>query len=93
MSDGRPDGLARIDELAARDNVVLVGRASTVILRDVRHALRVRVIASEGVRAQRIEQRQGLTADAALETVRHANHDLAAGKPPSCTTSCSTPTG
>ena len=68
---------ATILEMAARDNVVLVGRASTVILRDVRHALRVRVIASEHVRAQRIEQ-QGLTAEAALETVRHSDHDLAA---------------
>src|SRR2546428_7738528 len=62
--------------MAARDNVVLVGRASTVILRDVRHALRVRVIASEYVRAQRIE-RQGLTAEAALASVRHSDHDLA----------------
>ena len=68
---------ATVLEMAARDNVVLVGRASTVILRDVRHALRVRVIASEYVRAQRIEQ-QGLTAPAALETVRHSDHDLAA---------------
>jgi cytidylate kinase len=68
---------ATILEMAARDNVVLVGRASAVILRDVRHALRVRVIASEYARAKRIEQ-QGLTAEAALETVRHSDHDLAA---------------
>jgi len=67
---------ATVLEMAARDNVVLVGRASTVILRDVRHALRVRVIASEYVRAQRIE-RQGLTAEAALASVRHSDHDLA----------------
>src|SRR5437867_5545892 len=64
--------------MAARDNGVLVGRASTVILRDVRHALRVRVIASEYVRAQRIERQHGLTAEAALESVRHADHDLGA---------------
>jgi cytidylate kinase len=69
---------ATVLEMAARDNVVLVGRASTVILRDVPHALRVRVIASEYVRAQRIERQQGLTADAALDFVRHADHDLAA---------------
>jgi cytidylate kinase len=65
-------------EMAARDNVVLVGRGSTVILRDVRHALRVRAIASERVRAGRIEQQQGLTGEAALEYLRHADHDLAA---------------
>jgi cytidylate kinase len=69
---------ATVLEMAARDNVVLVGRASTVILRDVPHALRVRVVASEYVRAQRIERQQGLTADAALDFVRHADHDLAA---------------
>src|SRR3989442_2462698 len=70
---------ATVLEMAARDNVVLVGRASTVILREVRHAVRVRVIASEYVRAQRIERQQGLTAEAALESVRHADHDLVAG--------------
>ena len=67
---------ATVLEMAARDNVVLVGRASTVILRGVRHALRARVIAPEQVRAQRIEQRLGLTPEAALESVRHADHDL-----------------
>jgi cytidylate kinase len=65
-------------EMAARDNVVLVGRASTVILREVPHALRVRVIAPEHVRAQRIEREQGLTPEAALEYVREGDRDLAA---------------
>src|SRR5687767_5692104 len=69
---------ATVLEMAARDNVVLVGRASTVILRGVRHALRARVIAPELVRAQRIEQQLGLTPEAALDSVRHADHDLAA---------------
>lgn len=69
---------ATVLEMAARDNVVLVGRASTVILRDVRHAVRARVIASERARAQRIEQGHGSTADAAHATVRHADRDLAA---------------
>ena len=69
---------ATVLEMAARDNVVLVGRASTVVLRGVRHALRARVIAPEQVRAQRIEQQLGLTPEAALDSVRHADHDLAA---------------
>ena len=69
---------ATVLEIAARDNIVLVGRASTVILRDIRHALRARVIAAEQVRAQRIEQDLGLTPEAALESVRQADHDLAA---------------
>lgn len=69
---------ATVLEMAARDNVVLVGRASTVILRDVQHALRARVIAPEHARARRIEQQQGLTPEAAHASVRHADHDLAA---------------
>jgi cytidylate kinase len=68
---------ATVLEMAARDNIVLVGRASTVILRDVRHALRVRVIAAEAVRAQRMQQHLGVTPEAALELVRQADHDLA----------------
>jgi cytidylate kinase len=69
---------AIIFELAARDNVVLVGRASTVMLRDVPHALRVRVIAPEGARAARIEQQQGLTREAALEYVRQTDRERGA---------------
>jgi len=65
-------------EMAARDRVVLVGRASTVILGDVPHALRVRVIAPEPVRAERLEREQGLTAEAARDYVRDADRDLAA---------------
>jgi len=64
-------------EMAARDSVVLVGRASTVILGAVPHALRVRVIAPERGRVERIEGQQGLTSEAALEYVRHSDHDLA----------------
>jgi cytidylate kinase len=65
-------------QLAARGNVVLVGRASTVILGDLPHVLRVRVIAPERIRADRIERQQGLTAAAALDYVRDADRDLAA---------------
>jgi cytidylate kinase len=69
---------ATVLELAARGNVVLVGRASTVILADVPHALRVRVIAPERLRADRIERQQGLTGAAAVDYVRDADRDLAA---------------
>ncbi|RPH82726.1 MAG: BON domain-containing protein [Candidatus Rokuibacteriota bacterium] len=65
-------------EMAARDRVVLVGRASTVILGDVAHALRVRVIAPEHVRAERMEREQGLTGEAARDYVRDTDRDLAA---------------
>jgi cytidylate kinase len=69
---------ATVLEMAARDHVVLVGRASTAILRDIRHALRARIIAPEDVRVERIQAQHGLTAEAAREHVRSADHDLAA---------------
>jgi cytidylate kinase len=65
-------------EMAAREHVVLVGRASTIILGDVPHALRVRVVAPEPLRAERLEREQGLTGEAAREYVRDADRDLAA---------------
>jgi len=65
-------------EMAARDNVVLVGRASTIILGKIPHVLRVRVSAPEGARAQRVHQEQGLTAEAAVDYVRRSDHERAA---------------
>jgi len=65
-------------EMAARDNVVLVGRASTIILGKIPHVLRVRISAPEGARAQRVHQEQGLTAEAAVDYVRRSDHEHAA---------------
>ena len=65
-------------EMAARDNVVLVGRASTVILARIPQALRVRISAPESIRAQRVHQQQGLTADAALDHVQRSDRERAA---------------
>jgi len=65
-------------EMAARDNVVLVGRASTIILGKIPHVLRVRISAPEGARAQRVHQEQGLTAEAAVNYVRRSDHERAA---------------
>ncbi len=65
-------------EMAARDNVVLVGRASTIILGKIPHTLRVRISAPEGARAQRVHQEQGLTAEAAANYVRRSDHERAA---------------
>jgi cytidylate kinase len=65
-------------EMAARDNVVLVGRASTVILARIHQALRVRISAPESTRAQRVHQAQGLTPEAALDYVRRSDRERAA---------------
>lgn len=69
---------ATIFDMAAGDNVVLAGLASTLVLRDVRHALRVRTQAPQHDRARRLEQQQGLTADAALDIVRQTDRERAA---------------
>src|SRR3989449_11030018 len=59
-------------EMAARDNVILVGRASTIILGKIPHALRLRISAPERARAQQVHQQLGLTAEAALDYVRRS---------------------
>jgi cytidylate kinase len=69
---------AIVFEMAARDGVVLCGRGAAVLLGKVRHALKVRITAPEAVRARRLEQQQGLTYEAALDLVRHTDHERAA---------------
>ena len=64
-------------EMASGDDVVLTGMAAAIVLRQVPHALRVRTNAPERLRAERVEQRQGLTREAALDHVRHTDHERA----------------
>jgi cytidylate kinase len=68
---------ATVYEMAARDNIVLVGLASTIILGGAPHTLRVRVTAPESRRAERVAQAQGVTAAAALERVRESDRERA----------------
>ena len=81
LSETRQRYLAYVEaviwDLAARDNVVLVGRGATFVLQSVPHVLRVRVSAPAAIRARRLESRQGLTPDAA-EVVRHSDRERAA---------------
>jgi cytidylate kinase len=65
-------------EMAARDNVVLAGRSSTIVLRQVPHVVRVRTSAPERTRAQRLENEMGLNHEAALAFVRHSDRERAA---------------
>jgi cytidylate kinase len=69
---------ATVFDLASQDNVVLAGLASTLVLREVRHALRVRINASERERASRLLQQEGLTPEAALDVVRQSDRERAA---------------
>jgi cytidylate kinase len=68
---------ATVHEMAARDNFVLVGLASTLILANAPHTLRVRVTAREAARAERLARQLGLTEAAALERVRDADRERA----------------
>jgi cytidylate kinase len=67
-----------ICELAARDNVVLVGLASTIVLGRIPHVLRVRTNAPQRQRAEWVQRHLGLTPEAAVEYVRHADRERAA---------------
>ncbi len=69
---------AMILEMASGDNAVLAGLASTIVLAPISHALRVRTDAPERIRAERIEQQQGLTRDASVDFVRQTDHERAA---------------
>jgi len=68
---------AVIWQLAARDNAVLVGRGATIVLHDIRHALRVRISAPEHLRARRLEHERGLVPDAAA-VIRQSDRERAA---------------
>ena len=69
---------ATLLEMAARDDVILSGRGSTILLSKVPHVLRVRVTAPERVRAQRVEQQRGLTPEAAGGLVRQTDRERGA---------------
>jgi len=56
-------------ELAAGGNVVIVGRAGQVILRDNPQVLHVKVIAPENIRFQRVAQQQSTTLECAQAQV------------------------
>ncbi len=66
---------ATVLEMAARDDIVLVGLASAIILAGIPHALRVRATASERCRAERVAQAASLDQAAALEHVRRSDRE------------------
>jgi cytidylate kinase len=60
---------AAVLEAASRDRVVLVGRWSTIFLRGIGHAARVRVCAPPAVRAQRVMERRRIDSAEALRRI------------------------
>ncbi|MBI2228830.1 MAG: cytidylate kinase family protein [Deltaproteobacteria bacterium] len=61
---------AQVFKAAVKDNVVIVGRWSTLLLREVAHAVRVRVTAPVEVRARRVMEMMQVGVEKALEMVR-----------------------
>jgi cytidylate kinase len=60
---------AAVLEAALREQVLLMGRWSTIFLRGIRHALRVRVCAPAGVRAERVMQRLSIDREEARRRI------------------------
>ncbi|MBM3221053.1 MAG: BON domain-containing protein [Candidatus Rokubacteria bacterium] len=68
---------ASVFELAARDHVVIVGHGAAIMLRDIPHALRVRVSAPERARVERVRRTQAASEAAAVDAVRDSDTERA----------------
>lgn len=66
-----------LKEVAARDRVVIVGRAGCVVLADHPNCLHVRVVAPKDVRVARVAQRAQISQEAALAQVEHSDRSRA----------------
>jgi len=69
---------AQVFKAAEKDNVVIIGRWSTLLLREIDHALRIRVTAPSEVRARRVMEMMQVGMEKALELVRE--NDLERGE-------------
>src|ERR1051325_963422 len=68
---------ASVFEMVARDHVVIVGHGAAIMVRDIPHALRVRVSATEPVRVRRHAHAQSLSEADALDAVRDSDSERA----------------
>jgi cytidylate kinase len=69
---------ARVLEYAAEGDVVILGRWSTMLLRGVRHAVRVRVCAPLPLRVQRLADRLGVSRSEAQAIAERYDHGVRA---------------
>jgi len=69
---------AEVFDAALKDNVVIVGRWSTLLLRGVAHALRVRVCASQALRVVRTMERLGIGTDEARAQLDRSDRGIRA---------------
>src|SRR5574342_103585 len=69
---------AEVLNAALPDNVVILGRWSTLLLRDIGHALRVRVCAPVDLRAARLTRRLKVPVDDAVHRIRRSDEGIRA---------------
>jgi cytidylate kinase len=69
---------AEVFDAALKDNVVIMGRWSTLLLRGVGHAFRVRVCAPMSLRVRRIAERLGVNPDEALTQAQRSDQGIRA---------------
>lgn len=67
---------AEVLNVALKDSVVILGRWSTLLLRGIGHTLRVRVCAPLDVRAQRLAERMGVSAEEAAQRIRRSDEGI-----------------
>jgi cytidylate kinase len=60
---------------AQKNNVVIVGRGGNWLLRDIPHALRIRIVAPLEVRVERIMVREKTDKEAAARMIRQVDHE------------------
>ncbi len=64
-----------IMEAALADNVVIMGRGSNWLLKDVPHALHIRIVAPMDLRIERLMKREKFSREAALHLIKKSDHD------------------
>jgi cytidylate kinase len=69
---------AEVMHIAERDNVVIMGRWATLLLRKVTHCVRVRVCAPIDTRITRVMARRSVSRDKATELIRKADEGAGA---------------
>jgi cytidylate kinase len=69
---------AEVYHLAERNNVVIMGRWATLLLREVQHCLRLRVCAPMEARIPRVMARRSVKREQAIEIIRKADAGAAA---------------
>jgi len=68
---------AEVYQFALRERVVIIGRWSTLLLKEVGHAIRIRVCAPLDIRVRRMMERFGMSQAEALKRIRHYDEGVA----------------